>query len=32
MTSTVLDTLGSPPRTFRQWAAEHAAEFTPDRD
>jgi uncharacterized protein YbjT (DUF2867 family) len=30
MTSTVLDTLGSPPRTFRQWASEHAAEFTAD--
>ena len=29
MTSTVLDVVGSPPRTFRQWADEHAAAFGP---
>ncbi len=27
VTSTVADVLGSPPRTFRQWAADHAAAF-----
>ena len=27
VTSTVSDVLGSPPRTFRQWAADHAAAF-----
>jgi uncharacterized protein YbjT (DUF2867 family) len=30
ITSTVSDILGSPARTFRQWAAEHAAGFTKD--
>jgi len=28
VTSTVSDILGSPPRTFRQWAADHATAFT----
>jgi uncharacterized protein YbjT (DUF2867 family) len=28
VTSTVSDILGSAPRTFRQWAADHAAAFT----
>jgi len=28
ITSTVLDVLGSPPRTFRQWAADHTAAFS----
>jgi hypothetical protein len=28
VTSTVFDILGSPPRTFRQWAADHATAFT----
>ena len=27
VTSTVADIVGSPPRTFRQWAADHAAAF-----
>jgi uncharacterized protein YbjT (DUF2867 family) len=27
ITSTVSDILGSPPRTFRRWAADHAAAF-----
>ena len=27
VTSTVTDVVGSPPRTFRQWAADHAAAF-----
>ena len=27
VTSTVSDVLGSPPRTFRQWAADHADAF-----
>jgi hypothetical protein len=27
MTSTVLDLLGSPARTFRQWAADHTDAF-----
>jgi uncharacterized protein YbjT (DUF2867 family) len=27
VTTTVSDILGSPPRTFRQWAADHAAAF-----
>jgi uncharacterized protein YbjT (DUF2867 family) len=27
LTTTVSDILGSPPRTFRRWAADHAAEF-----
>ena len=27
VTSTVSDVLGSPARTFRQWAADHAAAF-----
>jgi uncharacterized protein YbjT (DUF2867 family) len=27
ITTTVFDILGSPPRTFRQWAADHAAGF-----
>jgi uncharacterized protein YbjT (DUF2867 family) len=30
VTSTVSDILGSPPRTFRQWAADHATAFTAD--
>jgi uncharacterized protein YbjT (DUF2867 family) len=30
VTSTVSDILGSPPRTFRQWAADHATAFTED--
>ncbi|MEU8088454.1 NAD(P)H-binding protein [Micromonospora sp. NPDC049101] len=30
VTSTVADILGTPPRTFRQWAADHAAAFTED--
>ncbi len=30
ITSTVSDILGSPARTFRQWAADHAAGFTKD--
>lgn len=29
VTSTVSDVTGSPPRTFRQWAADHAAAFLP---
>jgi uncharacterized protein YbjT (DUF2867 family) len=28
VTSTVFDILGTPPRTFRQWVADHAAAFT----
>ncbi|MGC4804058.1 NAD(P)H-binding protein [Micromonospora sp. DT233] len=28
VTSTVSDVLGTPPRTFRQWATDHAAAFT----
>ncbi|PWR07266.1 NmrA family transcriptional regulator [Micromonospora acroterricola] len=28
VTSTVSDILGTPPRTFRQWAADHATAFT----
>ncbi|MGH3167711.1 MAG: NAD(P)H-binding protein, partial [Trebonia sp.] len=28
MTSTVSEILGSPPRTFREWAADHTAAFT----
>jgi uncharacterized protein YbjT (DUF2867 family) len=35
VTSTVCDVLGSPPRTFRQWVADHVAAFlerpAPDR-
>jgi uncharacterized protein YbjT (DUF2867 family) len=27
LTSTISDILGSPPRTFRQWVADHAAAF-----
>ena len=27
ITTTVLDILGSPPRSFRQWAADHASAF-----
>jgi uncharacterized protein YbjT (DUF2867 family) len=30
VTSTVLDILGSPPRSFRQWVTDHAAAFTED--
>lgn len=30
LTSTVAEILGTPPRTFRQWAADHAAAFTAD--
>jgi uncharacterized protein YbjT (DUF2867 family) len=29
ITTTVGDILGSPPRSFRQWAADHATAFTP---
>ncbi|HEX6488590.1 MAG TPA: NAD(P)H-binding protein [Candidatus Dormibacteraeota bacterium] len=29
VTSTVLDVLGTPPRSFRQWVADHAAAFSP---
>jgi uncharacterized protein YbjT (DUF2867 family) len=29
VTTTVADVLGSPPRTFRQWAVDHAAAFRP---
>jgi hypothetical protein len=28
ITATVSDILGSPPRSFRQWAADHATAFT----
>jgi len=28
ITSTVSDILGSAPRSFRQWIADHAASFT----
>jgi uncharacterized protein YbjT (DUF2867 family) len=28
ITSTVFDVLGSPPRSFRQWVADHATAFT----
>jgi hypothetical protein len=28
ITSTVFDILGSAPRSFRQWVADHAAAFT----
>jgi uncharacterized protein YbjT (DUF2867 family) len=31
VTSTVSDILGSPPRSFRQWVADHASAFTPDQ-
>ncbi|WP_435134786.1 NAD(P)H-binding protein [Actinacidiphila sp. bgisy144] len=31
VTTTVADLLGTPPRTFGQWAADHAAAFTRDR-
>jgi uncharacterized protein YbjT (DUF2867 family) len=27
VTSTVADVIGSPPRTFRQWATDHAGAF-----
>jgi hypothetical protein len=30
ITSTVFDILGSPPRSFRQWVADHAAAFLAD--
>jgi hypothetical protein len=30
VTSTVFDILGSAPRSFRQWAADHATAFTED--
>jgi len=30
ITSTVSDLLGSPPRSFRQWATDHATAFTED--
>jgi hypothetical protein len=30
VTSTVSDILGSRPRTFREWVADHATEFTED--
>jgi uncharacterized protein YbjT (DUF2867 family) len=29
-TSTVFDILGSPPRSFREWVADHASSFTED--
>jgi uncharacterized protein YbjT (DUF2867 family) len=32
VTSAVLDILGSPPRTFAQWAADHAGAFRPEKD
>jgi len=32
VTSTVSDILGSPPRTFRRWATDHATAFTEDRN
>jgi uncharacterized protein YbjT (DUF2867 family) len=32
VTSTVFDILGSAPRSFRQWVADHAAAFMEDRD
>jgi uncharacterized protein YbjT (DUF2867 family) len=32
VTSTVSDIVGSPPRTFRQWADDHAAAFRPASD
>jgi hypothetical protein len=28
ITSTVLDILGSQPRSLRQWVADHATDFT----
>jgi hypothetical protein len=28
ITSTMLDILGSQPRSFRQWVADHATHFT----
>ena len=31
VTSTVSDILGSPPRTFRQWATDHASAFIGER-
>jgi len=31
VTSTVLDVMGSPARTLREWAADHAAAFLPAR-
>ncbi|MEU4335352.1 NAD(P)H-binding protein [Micromonospora lupini] len=31
VTSTIFDILGTPPRTFRQWVADHATAFTEDR-
>ncbi|WP_203605749.1 NAD(P)H-binding protein [Streptomyces sp. SID8014] len=30
ITTAVADLLGTPPRTFRQWAADHAAAFGPE--
>jgi uncharacterized protein YbjT (DUF2867 family) len=30
ITSTVFDILGSPPRSFRQWVADHATAFRDD--
>jgi hypothetical protein len=30
ITSTVSDVLGSAPRSFRQWVADHATAFTED--
>ncbi|MFJ8477815.1 NAD(P)H-binding protein [Kitasatospora sp. NPDC094011] len=32
VTTTVADVLGTAPRTFRQWAADHAEAFTPDSE
>jgi hypothetical protein len=29
VTTTVADVIGTPARTFREWAVEHAAEFAP---
>jgi uncharacterized protein YbjT (DUF2867 family) len=32
VTSTVADVVGAPPRTFRQWVADHADAFRPPND
>jgi uncharacterized protein YbjT (DUF2867 family) len=32
MTSTVLDVVGSPPRTFAQWATDHARAFRAEKE
>jgi hypothetical protein len=31
VTSTVAEITGMPPRTFRDWATDNAAEFQPDK-